>query len=195
MKALPSISHVTSAIEKILSPRRFKHTLGVRQTALDLASKHPLLDPVSVELAALLHDLAKEKAPSELLALAERFGLTIDPICKVQPQLLHAPVGAKLAQLDFGLDEPETLQAIISHTLGRPQMSLLEEIIFLADAIEPSRSSEWAGEIRQALSEHGLNKAIARSCQQTILEVLRNKRLLHPLTIETYNYYLQLGDS
>ncbi len=183
------LNETTQIIQAELSAGRFKHTQGVAQTARELALQFGA-DPDKAELAGWLHDIAKEYKAQKLLEEARRFNLEIDFIEIKSPQLLHARVGAELARERFGINDDEILDAIRQHTLGKPNMSLLEEILFVADATEPGRPETWAGPIRQILKEKGLRAAILKSCENTIKEVVEKHFLLHPLTVQTYNFYL-----
>ncbi len=183
------ISKIQEKVSFILSPNRFKHTLGVAQTARELAIKLGA-DPLKAELAGLLHDIAKEYKAVQLLESARKFCIVISNIDRISPHLLHARVGACIAREQFNIKDSEILSAIAQHTLGKANMSLLEQILFLADAIEPNRPMEWAEPIRLELKERGLTSAIVKSCQITIKEVAEKGFLLHPITVETYNFYL-----
>lgn len=185
-----SIIEIKDQLAQSLSAGRFKHTLGVTETAQKLALQYNA-DIYKAELAGLLHDCAKELKQKKLLQEALRFDIELNDIDRAAPHLLHARVGAHYAKELYGVNDPEVLGAIAQHTLGKPEMSLLEEILFLSDAIEPNRPSEWANSIRQTLKDKGLEAAIVKTCENTIHEVVEKKRLLHPLTVETYNFYLQ----
>ena len=86
-----------------------------------------------------MHDLAKYFKPQRLLELARAAGLSIDEVDIATPHLLHADVSAIVAQSEFGITNPEILHAIADHTLGRPGMSAMSCIIFLADTLEAGR--------------------------------------------------------
>lgn len=183
------ILQLKKEISLVLSQGRFKHTLGVAETAQKLALEFGA-DPQKAELAGLLHDIAKEHKPLQLLEEAEKFHISINNIDKISPHLLHARVGAFIAREQFQIKDSEILNAIAQHTLGKANMTLLEKILFLADSIEPNRPPEWAEPIREELKQKGLIPAIVKSCQITIQEVVEKGFLLHPITVETYNFYL-----
>ena len=127
-----------ASLRQRLSNARFAHTLGVEQVAVDLAVRNGV-DMHRTATAALLHDYAKELPKAELLALAERFGIAVDPVYQASPGLLHGPVAARLVQQDFGISDAEVLAAICNHTVGRAGMTMMEKIVYLADMIEPLR--------------------------------------------------------
>lgn len=180
---------IKQIMSQSLSEGRFQHVLGVVECAYQLAEQYGA-DPKKAALAALLHDCAKELKPQILLQEAERYELPLDKVDRSNPHLLHARVGAQKAKEYFAVHDENIVNAIASHTLGRPGMTLLEEILFLADAIEINRPSAWAYPIRSVLKTEGIKRAVLKTCQQSIQEVVSRQVLLHPLTVETYNFYL-----
>ncbi|MDX1918277.1 MAG: bis(5'-nucleosyl)-tetraphosphatase (symmetrical) YqeK [Candidatus Caenarcaniphilales bacterium] len=189
------IAQIQIDLRAKLSSGRFKHTEGVANTSRELALKYGA-DPEKAELAGWLHDIAKEHKTKELLERAELYGLIVDQVDLDSPALLHARVGAKIANEVYRIADPEILQAIACHTLGSPDMCLLSEIVFVADAIEPNRPISWAEPIREALQRGGLSGAILLACKRVIIDLLEGDstgggRQIHPLTIATYNAYLR----
>ncbi|MBO2517443.1 MAG: hypothetical protein CW338_09295, partial [Clostridiales bacterium] len=129
--------HLTR-LRGMISEKRLRHTLGVRQSAVELAArfKGPVMKSAA---AALLHDCAKGMPDEVLLKTADEHC----PVAKEEGMhtfpVLHGPVGAYLAEEKFGIQDEDILNAITYHTVGRPGMTTLELIIFVADAIEPNR--------------------------------------------------------
>src|SRR4028119_1042942 len=117
---------------------RLQHILGVEQMSVELA-RHYHLNVEKAAQAGLMHDLAKYFKPVKLLEMARAEKLEIDPVMEAHPHLLHADVSAIVARDTFGVEDEEVLQAIANHTLGRPGMSVLCSIVFLADSLEPGR--------------------------------------------------------
>lgn len=182
-------------VSRRLSSGRFRHVQGVVQTTLELAGKYNI-NTQSAYLASLLHDIAKEIKPLELLKTARENNLRIDYIEEQIPYLLHAKVGAHIAQTEFNINDRHILEAIECHTCGKPQMSLLAEIVFIADAIEPNRPNTWAEPIREQLYTHNnKDKAILQILTQSINNLSQKQQIIHAQTIATYNYYLKLVNS
>ncbi len=117
---------------------RFEHTMGVAYTAACLAMRYGA-DMEDAELAGLLHDCAKQYDNETLLKRAAKYGLQVSDAERRNPSLLHAKVGAYLAEHKYDVEKQEILDAIRFHTTGRPGMSLLEKIVYVADYIEPRR--------------------------------------------------------
>lgn len=141
-----------------MNQRRFEHTLGVRNLAVDLALQHGA-SMQQAAVASVLHDVAKCMKLGQLQAIARKYGLTDDPQVLRSNALLHGKVGAVLASAKYGVHNPDVLNAIRYHTTGRTNMSPVELCVFVADAAEPGRS-DYPGlsEIR-AMMWHDLRRA------------------------------------
>ena len=181
-------TEITSELTKRLSPKRFRHSVGVSQTAQSLAVRFGC-DKDKAKLAGLLHDLAREVPRNELLPRAQAFGIVVCDIERIEPVLLHASLAAKMAQAEFGINDKEILQAIILHTTGGLNMTMLDKIICLADAIEPNRSFKDADEIRK-VAHNDLDKALLMALDQSICYIVKRGGLIHPATITARNQIL-----
>lgn len=117
---------------------RYAHILRVARIAEALAVAHHL-DPRQARLAGLLHDLARLYPGERLLRESAERGLAIDDFERTNPVVLHARLGAELAREWFGVDDEAILSAIRKHTLAAATMSPLDEILYLADGLEPGR--------------------------------------------------------
>ena len=124
--------------EAIGQDHRYAHVVRVARLADRLAQRHGE-DPARARLAGLLHDLARLHSMDALLAECEARGLTIDAFERRNPIVLHARLGAELARERFGVDDEGVLDAIRRHTLGAPDMSRLDAIVYVADGLEPGR--------------------------------------------------------
>jgi predicted HD superfamily hydrolase involved in NAD metabolism len=170
-----------------VSEHRVQHILGVEATAVELAQIHDL-DVEKAALAGLMHDLAKYFKPQRLLEMAKAEGLELDQVDLVNPHLLHADVGAIVARDDFQVTDEEVLEAIADHTLGRPGMSALSCVVFLADSLEPGRGDE---PILQELRQHShqnLITAVWHTCDYGLQHLITARKQIHPRTIRTRNW-------
>ncbi|HEY9845044.1 MAG TPA: bis(5'-nucleosyl)-tetraphosphatase (symmetrical) YqeK [Candidatus Caenarcaniphilales bacterium] len=171
-------------------PSRIQHILRVEQMAIDLA-RHYHLDQEKAAQAGLLHDLAKNFKPSQLLAIAKAHTLELTPVDEANPHLLHADVGAVIAQDQFGVQDKAVLEAIRNHTLGRAGMDLLSCVVFLADSLEPGRGNSPELEaIRQACWVN-LYQAVWLTCDYTLNQLMATRSLIHPRMVLTRNWVLQ----
>lgn len=175
-------------------PPRLNHILRVEQTSVELA-KHYKLDVEKAAQAGLMHDLAKYFKPQKLLVMARAEGLEIDEVMMATPHLLHADVSAIVARDTFGVEDEEILQAIANHTLGRPGMSLLSCIVFLADSIEPGRGDTPELETLRQMSYQNLAQAVWLTCDYSLKFLLNSQSLIHPRAIATRNWFLRMAKS
>jgi predicted HD superfamily hydrolase involved in NAD metabolism len=107
--------------------------------AADLLAQRHGADASKARIAGLLHDLARLYPATELIAQCTRRGITVDDFSRAHPVVLHAPLGAALAQELFDVADPQILSAIEKHTLADADMSDLDCIVYLADGLEPGR--------------------------------------------------------
>ena len=171
-----------------LRPARFRHCRDVSQTAVRLAERWDA-DIEKARLAGILHDCARNLKGEELLKTSRQFGMIPSPLELLQPALIHAPLGAIIAERRFGISEPQVLQAIRRHTTGAPQMTLLDKVIYLSDCIEPGRNFSGVRKIRDVAVED-LDAAVLLAYEHSILFVVANGGLLHPNTVEGRNSLL-----
>lgn len=201
MKAA-ELKKLRKEIEKILEPKRFEHTLGVAYTAAMLAKVHGA-DADKAMTAGLLHDCAKCISFQEQLALCERNHV---PLSRMEREtdspLIHAKAGGALAGEKFGIDDEDIINAIYYHTTGRPKMSRLEKVIYIADYIEPGRkaghnsSPEYAESLSKArkLAYQDLDAALFQILSDTLKFLTRQSTHADPMTQETYEYYARMEE-
>lgn len=176
---------IINVLSQKLSPKRFAHCRGVEETAMRLASRYGVDADKAVQ-AGLLHDCAREFPNSMLLAMAEQSHIKIDYVERSEPVLLHAPVGALLAEQEYGITDQEVLAAICSHTVGGKGMTALAKIIFIADFVEPGRTFPGVDELRR-LAEDDLDRALLAAYDHTMLYIIKHGAIIHPATIEGRN--------
>lgn len=172
---------ITSQLSTVLSSKRLLHSLGVARTAVYLAELYGV-DPQQAEIAGLLHDCAREMSYAELLRQAEVQHLPLDALDRQAPVLLHARLGAHIARTEYGITDEAILQAITCHTVGGPQMTTLDKIIFLADYIEPGRDFDGVEALR-AVAAQNLDQAVLAAYDQTIAYMRQKKIVIHPDTL------------
>jgi predicted HD superfamily hydrolase involved in NAD metabolism len=167
--------------------KRIQHILGVEEMAIALAT-HYHLDPNKAAQAGLMHDLAKYFKPQRLLEMAQAEGLPLDEVDLAAPHLLHADVSAIVARDEFGVTDAEILHAIADHTLGKPEMSPLSCIVFLADTLELGRGDSVELQTLRSLSYQNLYQAVWHTCDYSLRYLLATRCLIHPRTIRTRNW-------
>jgi predicted HD superfamily hydrolase involved in NAD metabolism len=185
-----SRDHVLTWLAEHVPDDRLQHILRVEQMSAELAQLHGL-DVDQAAQAGLLHDLAKFFKPARLLEMARSEGLELDPVDQSNPHLLHAAVGAIVARDEFGVQDTAILDAIRHHTLGLPGMSLLSCVVFLADSLEPGRGSTPELEKLRQVAQQNLPQAVWLTCDDSLRYLIATRRLIHPRTVQTRNWFLQ----
>ncbi|KGM97930.1 phosphohydrolase [Clostridium novyi A str. 4552] len=172
-----------------LKPKRFNHSMGVRDTAVKLAKIYGE-DINKARISGLIHDCAKYVKDKEMIEIYEEHGNIVDEVEKNMPAILHGKVGSYVAKEVMGVEDKDILNAIAYHTTGRVNMSLLEKIIYIADYIEPLRDFPGVDNLRDIAFGGDLDKALILSFNNTIKYVIEGNQLLHKDTIEARNYML-----
>ena len=185
---------VLNWLEENVPPPRLRHILSVEHYARELA-QHYGMDADRAAWAGLLHDLAKYFPDDDIMAAMQAEpDFHPDPVDMIHPHLLHADVGAIVARDRFEITDPDCLDAIRNHTLGRPAMSDLSCIVFLADALEPYRGrSPELRRLRQLARTH-LYDAIAQVCNYSLSYLMAKDKLIHPRAILTRNWFITHRD-
>ena len=179
---------IRKAMEKSQDSKRFEHTLGVAYTATALAMRYGI-SLKNAELAGLLHDCAKCLTDEKRLSICEKHNISINEIERRNPFLLHAKVGSFLAMEEYHIFDLDIINAILNHTTGRPGMSLLEKIVFVADYIEPNRkNAPNLAEIRK-LAFEDIDLAMIRILGDILKFLEGSEGEIDPMTRKTYEYY------
>lgn len=178
-------------LSKDLKESRLLHTLGVMDTASALAKAHGA-DVRKCETAALLHDCAKYMPIDEMIAICERNFIKLSDLEKEDEGLLHSKAGACLAYEKYGIKDSEILEAIKWHTTGKPDMSLIEKIIFISDYIEPNRTHSDKLPMYRMIAMADINIVCMNILKDTLdyLESINKKT--DEMTVLTYQYYKKL---
>lgn len=187
------VNTIRDGVEKILKNdvRRYWHTVGVANTCACLAMRYGV-DMERAYIAGLLHDCAKCLSDDELTSECERAGIQISEYEMKSPYLLHGKVGALYAKEKFLVTDGEILSAITYHTTGKPEMTRLEEIVFIADYIEPYRDKASNLDEIRSIVFCDIERAICRVSEDTIKYLEKKGQTIDETTIETYNYYNNL---
>lgn len=178
-------------MSKVQDGKRYEHTLSVAYTAANLAACHGG-DPEKALVAGMLHDCAKGLPDHKLLEICEKHHIPISGEERRKPSLLHAKVGSYLAHKKYEVTDPDILNAICYHTTGRPEMTLLEKIIFVADYMEPGRRQAPRLDQIRRMSYTDLDQAVLMILEDTLAYLQENSTVIDQTTQETYNYYLKV---
>ena len=168
-----------------LKAKRCAHVLGTAATAVKLAEKYGA-DVHRAEVAGLLHDCTKKLSMPEQLALCEKYGIALDALEKKALKLLHAKTGAAIARDVFGVDD-EIYNAILWHTTGKPDMTVLEKVIYLADFIEPTRDFPGVDALRRTVWGD-LDRGLLMGLEMTVEEMEEMGNPIHVNTLAARDY-------
>ena len=174
-----------AVLQKRLNEKRYYHSLCVADEAKRLAEKYGG-DSDKAYLAGLLHDITKNAPDEEHLQIFKEFGIILNDIEENAKKLWHAMSGAEYVKNILGINDPEIIDAIRYHTTAKADMSLLAEILYLADFTSKDRDYEDVDVIRAYVDE-SLCKAFVYALQYSITDLVNQGRAIHPDTVEAYN--------
>ncbi len=172
---------------------RFNHSLEVAKEAETLANIYGV-DKDLAKLAATFHDCGKWEDRDRAYKFIKLNGLKYSDEEMDNFQLLHAPFGADIARLKYGIDNREVLNAIKYHTTMIKDATMLEKIIYVADATEHTRKYEGVKELRE-LSYIDIDKAILKSLDETIISLTKHNKYIGTTTVDARNYFLKITKS
>lgn len=181
-------------MKKKLNEYRYEHTLGVMYTSAALAMRYGV-DLEQALTAGLLHDCAKCYSDEKKFELCEKYGVVLTEVERQNTALIHAKLGAVLAREKYEVDSEDVCQAIATHTTGAPAMKPLQQIVFIADYIEPHRDrARHLDEIRYTAFQD-LDQACEMILTDTLNYLSDSPNTVDPMTQETYEYYHQKGET
>ena len=198
---MADITKIKKQLKKTLDHKRYEHTLGVAYIAAALAMRYAIPGEKSGSgrtlaenafLAGLLHDCAKCMDNEKKLAYCKKHKISVSHFEESNPFLLHAKVGQHLAREEFHVKDEDILHAICYHTTGRPGMSLLEKIIFIADYIEPGRTQAPNLEEIRSTAFQSLDRTMVMILSDTLEYLKQHENKIDPQTGLTYAYYKEL---
>ena len=184
----PELSWLRAHSRPYLKPKRVKHVSGVEKTAVKLARRWGE-DEHSAAVAGILHDITKSFPIEKQLKLCEKYGIMLETAERETPALLHALTGAAFSRELFGISDA-VYGAIRWHTTGRPEMTKLEKILYLADYVEPTRDFEGVQKLRELCFED-LDRAMALGLKMSLEEIRARGDLPFRDTVDAYAYYSQ----
>lgn len=184
--AVPELCWLREQVMPYLKSSRIAHVAGCESEAVMLASRWGE-DMEAAAEAGILHDITKKLNLAEQLILCRKYGIIPDEVERENPQLLHAKTGAALARDRFGVPDG-VFDAIFWHTTGKPDMTLLEKIIYLADIIEPTRSFEGLDAVRKLCYED-IDRAMALALELSLEHIRKGNIEAHSNSVEAYLWY------
>lgn len=176
-----------SAIRSQLSDYRYRHVLGVGETCRRLAGLNGV-DPEQAMIAGFVHDYAKEKTDEQFIQKIREKNLDPD-LLNWGNFIWHGVVGAEFIRDELGITDEEILNAVRRHTVGSPDMTVLDQIVYVSDYVEPNRSFPDV-EIARALAFADLRQAVVFETKHTLQFLMSSSSRIYPDAILTYNAFV-----
>ena len=176
-------------LEQRVSPKRFEHCLGVSQACIELAKAYDV-DVKKARLAGILHDWDKGMNDEQARARVYELNMEddLDPwVVEYMPRVLHGYTAARALARDFPQIPADVLQAIDHHTTAAENMSPLDMVLYIADAIEPSRQFGRIDELRSAVGTVSLEELYYQTYDYWTFLLFERKKPLHPDTMRIWN--------
>lgn len=189
---LKQYHEIRNILQDELSKSRYEHSLGVEFTSSALAMKYDTNIIEKAKMAGLLHDCTKHISKKEHMILCKNNNVEITEVEERNPHLMHGKTGAIHAKNKYSITDNEILSAINYHTTGRPDMTLLEKIVFTADYIEPGRSTAPNLDRIRQIAFDDIDVAVYEILNDTISYLRSDNKEIDTTSIDTYNYYKKL---
>lgn len=194
-KAEELLNKIDNDLKKVLSEKRYNHSLGVMKKAEELAKIYKI-DIDKAKLVGLAHDIGKELSKEEMLEYARKNNIEADSVEEVNVGLLHAKIGADICKKKYGFSQ-DMQNAIRYHTVGSENMDLLAKIIYVADKIEDGRTYKDEEKMKELqvvrdLATKDINKALVYEIDSSITYTIQKHKLIHPDSILTRNMLLKV---
>ena len=185
-----NLKKMQKKVKKYMDEDRYTHTVGVMYMCAALAMAHGE-DLLRAQVAGLLHDCAKCIPNDQKIEMCEKNHILINPVEYKSPYLLHAKLGAFLAETVYEVSDPRILHAIKVHTTGEPDMSLLDKIIYIADYIEPGRDKAENLPYIRKIAFEDLDVCMAEILHDTLAYLSSRGGSIDATTKMTYDFYRQ----
>ena len=182
---------IRKKLKKVQDKDRYEHTKGVMYTAGCLAMAYGY-DMQKAMLAGLLHDCAKCIPNKKKLKMCSQHHISVSEFEQEHPFLLHAKLGAYVAKAKYDVTDENILSAITWHTTGKPEMTLLEKIVYIADYIEPKRDKAPNLAIVRKLAFQDLDECMYKILGDTLAYLEENPKDIDNATKDAFLYYRDL---
>ena len=180
-------AELVARLHDALRDKRFHHVLRVEQTAIKLAKQNNV-DVEKASIAGLCHDYAKQRPDEDFINEIHKKGL--DPeLLNYGNAIWHGVVGAELIKDELGIWDEDILNAVRHHTMGAAVMTPLEQVVYMADYIEPGRDFPGVERARE-ITNANMGAGVAYQTKQTLEYLIKHNSPVYPKTIETYNAWV-----
>lgn len=183
----------TKALQKLakdtLSEKRYKHEKNVAKKAKELAKIYHV-DIEKTEKSAWIHDILKEKDKNVLLQLLSQDAIIAKTNLQQPASIWHGPAASIYAKEELGITDDDILSAVACHTTGKENMSMLDKVLYVADAISEERSYDGVEQLRE-LANINLDEAVFTIMQQTVNYLQKANKPIDPESIKALHYMQQ----
>ena len=184
------LEKVLEFLRENLDDFRYGHSIRVMETAVELARIHGV-DEEKAQMAGILHDSGKWKSREKTLQKVQDWGIILSEEERAEYNLVHGALSTYIAKNIFDIEDEDVLNAIKNHITGRPAMSDLEKIVYIADMIEPARNYEFIDDFR-AMAKVDLDRTMYEILNENLAHLIRNDRYIAGTSLEARNYYLKI---
>lgn len=171
------IAYIKSVLPQYEDAKRLEHTMGVYRECEWFAGIFDLSDEdrYSVCVAGLLHDITKRMSDEESIEYCRDRGIMLP---EDLTSVFHQYTGAPFAREVFGgrIVNDAVYSAILCHTTGKAEMSLIDKILFVSDFTEAGRKYRSCVETREYLHRESekINKNDKTAMTRLLDDVTRN---------------------
>lgn len=190
-------------VKEQVSNYRYIHILGVRDAAIKIAGYCYTGDISEIAAAAILHDISKEYSVAEQFEMMEKSKIEFSDTDLMSEPVFHSFTAPYVIKQNFPkYSTKNILSSVFNHTTGAPDMSIFDEIIFVADYIEDGRKYDNCIAVREKIYSSfsrakdreeciaHLHNATIMALEFTIIDLIKNKRVLNERTVATRNAFL-----
>jgi len=181
-----TLNQIDNYLKNHLSKKRYNHSLGVAEVSRNLAKVYDC-DPEKAYFSGLVHDIAKEMSPEECQKYIKHYSIEYDLSFKKMPNIAHGEIGAIILQNKFSVYDETILDPVRWHTYGREKMTIMDKIVFIADAIEPNRHFKGV-EILREIASKDLNEAILAYYDMWEAGSIKADQIIHKNTHKMIEY-------
>ena len=178
---------IVDYIKNNLSLNRYNHSISVAITAVNLATYHNE-NTYDAKIAGLLHDMAKELSIDEQISSIKNYGYILNEHDINNKAIIHGFLGAYMAKDLFNVND-NVYNAIRTHSMGEPNMTMLQKIIFISDYVEPFRDKIDNIDYLRKLAFENIDECVYEITNQTLEYLNSIKANIHIDTYNTLDYY------
>lgn len=172
-------------IHSKMGEKRYTHSVNVCNEAIRLAKLYGA-DAEKAAIAGILHDVAKEMPKEAQLQIIKNGGIMLDTVERASPKLWHAVAGSAYIKHELTIQDTDIINAVRYHTTGRANMTLLEQIIFVADFTSCERNYTGV-EIMREKADRSLTEAMLYGVAFSIADLAARNLMIHPNAVNLYN--------